>query len=62
MAKIKWTKDDVINKFQEAVTPQLSPKTARPGGGGLASKFMDIIAKRKAGPGAGAPPVTGQEI
>ena len=24
MAKIKWTKEDVIKKFQEAVTPGLS--------------------------------------
>jgi len=24
MAKIKWTKEDVIAKFQEAVTPGLS--------------------------------------
>jgi len=28
MAQIKWTKDDVIKKFQEAVTSQLS----KPGG------------------------------
>jgi len=62
MPKIKWTKQDVIDKFKEAVTSQLSPQPSMPGGGGLSSKFMDIIAKRKAGPGAGAPPVTGQEI
>jgi hypothetical protein len=32
MAKIKWTKEDVIKKFQEAVTPGLSkPGGQRPG-------------------------------
>ena len=33
MAKIKWTKEDVIKKFQEAVTPSLSKSNGqRPGG------------------------------
>ena len=30
MAKIKWTKEDVIKKFQEAVTPGLSKPGGRP--------------------------------
>ena len=31
MAQIKWTKEDVIKKFQEAVTPSLSKSGQRPG-------------------------------
>ena len=54
MPKIKWTKQDVIRTFQEAVTPQLSP--SKSGILGLAGKFRDLIAKRKAG--AATPPVT----
>jgi len=54
MPKIKWTKQDVIRTFQEAVTPQLS--TSKPGFFGLKDKFRDLIAKRKAG--AVTPPVT----
>ena len=54
MPKIRWDKSDVIKKFQEAVTAQLSPQ--QPGGQGLADKFRDITAKRKAG--AVTPPVT----
>ena len=57
MAQIKWTKEDVIRKFQEAVTPQLS--TSKPGFFGLKDKFRDLTAKRKAGAGAVTPPVTG---
>ena len=48
MAKIKWNKSDVIAKFQEAVTTQLSPQLSKPAGQGLAAKFRDITAKRKA--------------
>ncbi len=31
MPQIRWTKDDVIKKFQEAMTPQEQPKVAGPG-------------------------------
>ena len=32
MAKIKWTKEDVIKRVQEAVSPALSKNGQRPGG------------------------------
>lgn len=58
MPKIKWDKSDVIAKFQEAVTSILSPQLSKSAGQGLADKFRDITAKRKAEPGAVVPPVT----
>lgn len=46
MAKIKWTKEDVIKKFQEAVTPSLSKSDGqRPGG------LQALIDKAKKIPG-----------
>jgi len=48
MAQIKWTKDDVIKKFQEAVTPQLSQTKPgqRPGVlQGLLDKAKNIPSK-----------------
>lgn len=44
MAKIKWTKEDVIKKFQEAVTPGLSQ--TKPGG--RPAFFQDLLNRAKA--------------
>lgn len=54
MAKIRWTKEDVIKKFQEAVTPQLS----KPGIGqrpGMINTLLEKARLRK--PGGGEPQV-----
>jgi hypothetical protein len=51
---IRWTKSDVIKKFQEAMTSPGPP----PAGGELVTKFREITQKRKAGAGAELLPAT----
>ena len=51
MPQIKWTKEDVIKKFQEAVTPSLSKSGQRPG---VMQALLDKLKRKIPGrPGEG---------